>query len=239
MSERWVRQRRDDPYWKAAKRTGYRSRAAFKLQQIVKRYHVLRAGDVVVDLGAAPGGWSQVAAEVVGDRGAVVAVDLDRVRAIPGVRALRGDMTEAGTVDLVRGEVRKVRGDGPGRADVVLSDMAPNISGIYSVDQARSIVLARGALDAARALLRPGGTFVAKVFEGEDFSRLLEDVRRDFSSVRVYNPPASRKQSSEVYIVAKGLRPAGRRRRGATPAGRPARDRGRTHPRGQAAREEE
>lgn len=246
MSERWVRQRRDDAYWKAAKRTGYRSRAAYKLQQIVKRYGVLRAGHVVVDLGAAPGGWSQVAAQVVGERGAVVAVDLDRMSPIEGVRALRGDMTDPETLERVRGEVRKARGGGTARADVVLSDMSPNISGIYSVDQARSVALARRALEAARALLRPGGGLVVKVFEGEDFHRLLEDVRRQFASARVYNPPASRKQSSEVYIVAKGLRPPGRRRaapRGGPAGARrgvgaPARTRPRTRPR-TSPREEE
>ncbi len=218
MSERWVRQRRDDSYWKAAKRTGYRSRAAFKLQQIAKRYGVLKRGFVVVDLGAAPGGWSQVAVEAVGESGAVVAVDLDRVPPMPGLRTVRGDVTKPETIERLRREVAESRGGSQDGADLVLSDMAPNISGIYSVDQARSVVLAGKALAAARDLLRPGGHLVVKVFEGEDFSRFLATVRSEFAFVKVYNPPASRKQSSEVYVVAKGRRT--KRRRGPAHRGR-------------------
>jgi 23S rRNA (uridine2552-2'-O)-methyltransferase len=211
LSDRWVRQRRDDAYWKAAKRRGYRSRAAYKLQQIARRYGVLRKGSFVVDLGAAPGGWSQVAAEAVGPDGGVVAVDLSRVPPLAGVRVVRGDVTAPETRERVRLELAAARGGSAEGADVVLSDMAPNISGIYSVDQARSVVLAKTALEAAGALLRPGGHLVVKVFEGEDFARFLESVRRRFAFVKVYNPPASRKQSSEVYVVAKGMRPGGRR----------------------------
>ncbi len=225
MSERWARQRRDDPYWKAAKRTGYRSRAAFKLQQIVQRYGVVRRGSVVVDLGAAPGGWTQVALEVVGEAGAVVAVDLSRVAPMPGARVVRGDVTSPGTLEAVRREVRAAREDGPAapspdQADVVLSDMSPNISGIYSVDQARSIILAGRALEAARELLRPGGHLVVKVFEGEDFQQFLEAVRGEYGFVKVYNPPASRKQSSEVYVIAKSRK----RRRAGRRQGRSARE---------------
>jgi 23S rRNA (uridine2552-2'-O)-methyltransferase len=208
VGDRWVRQRRDDPYWKAAKRTGMRSRASFKLQQIARRYGVLRKGYVVVDLGAAPGGWSQVAAEAVGEAGAVVAVDIERIRAMPGVRVVRGDMASPETLAAVH----EALGGSTARADVVLSDMSPNISGIYSVDQARSVVLARRALQVAGQLLRPGGHLVVKVFEGEDFPRLLGDVRAQFAFVKVYTPPASRKQSSEVYIVGKGWRARGRGR---------------------------
>jgi 23S rRNA (uridine2552-2'-O)-methyltransferase len=203
MAERWVRQRRDDAYWKKAKREGYRSRAAYKLQQIQGRYRVLQRGDRVVDLGCAPGGWTQAALEVVGERGAVVGVDLDRVRPLEGAAFIRGDMRKAETLE----DVRRALG---GPADAVLSDMSPNISGMYGVDQARSVVLARMALQAARSLLRPGGTFCAKVFEGEDFAPFLKEVRASFAFVKVHAPAASRKESSEVYVVARRFRP-GRR----------------------------
>ena len=207
MPERWVRERKQDAYYRLAKRTGYRSRAAFKLQQIASRYGVLRRGAVVVDLGCAPGGWSQVAREMVGEQGLVVGVDLARTAPLPGVRFLRGDITRAETLDAVRAELRR-RG---GRADVLISDLSPNISGVYSVDQAKSVVLAGRALSAARALLRPKGHLVVKVFEGEDFSTFLREVRSAFYHVKVFAPPATRKQSSEVYIVAKGFRGGGRR----------------------------
>ena len=217
MGKRWNRERRQDAYWHQAKRTGYRSRASFKLRQISQRYGILRKGQSVVDLGCAPGGWSQVALEVVGEGGAVVGVDLSKVRAMPPARFIRGDLTDEETLELVRLEIQRARAGPPERAkegvDVVLSDMAPKISGVYSVDQARSVVLAGVALDAARALLRPGGYFVVKVFEGHDFSRYVEDVRQHFAFVKVHAPPASRKQSSEVYIVAKGFRGRRGRRR--------------------------
>lgn len=210
MTERWVRERKADPYYRLAKRTGYRSRAAFKLQQIHARFGVLRKGFAVVDLGCAPGGWSQVAAELVGPSGVVVGVDLARVARLPSARFLRGDVTDPRTVYAVREELARARGLKAGQpflgADAVLSDMSPNISGIYSVDQARSVVLARAALGAARALLRPGGNFAVKVFEGEDFDSMLEAVEAVFRFVKVHAPPASRKQSSEVFIVAKGFR---------------------------------
>jgi 23S rRNA (uridine2552-2'-O)-methyltransferase len=218
LPERWVRERKQDAYYRLAKRTGYRSRAAFKLQQIASRYGVLRRGCVVVDLGCAPGGWSQVAREAVGEEGLVVGIDLARAAPLPGVRFLRADMALPETLEAVRAEIRGAssvsRGAARGKADVVLSDMSPNISGVYSVDQAKSVVLAGKALGAARALLRPGGHFVVKVFEGEDFHWLLTQVRTSFAYVKVYAPPATRKQSSEVYIVAKGYRGRDRRRHG-------------------------
>ena len=210
MAERWVQQRRSDAYWKKAKREGYRSRAAYKLQQIQARYGVLRRGDRVVDLGCAPGGWTQAALEIVGERGAVVGVDLDKVQKLPPATFVKGDMTKPETLAAV-----KVALGGSG-AEAVISDMSPNISGMYSVDQARSVMLARMALRTARELLQPGGTFVAKVFEGEDFAGFLAEVKRSFRFVKVHAPPASRKESSEVYVVAK-------RFKGAADKARPAR----------------
>lgn len=204
-AERWVRQRRDDPYWKAAKRRGYRSRAAFKLQQIAARYGVVREGDFVLDLGCAPGGWTQAALDLVGPQGGVVGVDIDRVAPLPPARFVRGDMTAPETLQKVRAQVAAMRGGGPATLDAVISDMSPNISGVYSVDQARSLMLAKKALETARLLLRPGGRFVAKAFEGEDFGWLLKQIEASFAFVKVHSPPASRKASSEVYIVAKGF----------------------------------
>lgn len=199
-----MRQRRDDGFWKKAKREGYRSRAAYKLMQIQDRYRILRRGSLVVDLGAAPGGWSQAALEIVGERGGVIGVDLDKIRKLPPARFIKGDMTKPETLTQVRAEMADLRPTGRG-ADAVISDMSPNISGVYSVDQARSVVLSKKALGTARALLRPGGSFLVKVFEGQDFAGLLADVRRSFSFVKVHAPEASRAQSSEVYIVAKGF----------------------------------
>lgn len=211
MAERWVQQRRQDGYWKKAKREGYRSRAAYKLQQIQERYNILRRGDAVVDLGCAPGGWTQAALQIVGDSGAVVGVDLDKVRKLPPARFVRGDMTQPETLELVKEELKALGRAGP--ADAVISDMSPNISGMYSVDQARSVRLARMALTTARKLLRPRGSFVAKVFEGEDFAELLGEVKASFRFVKVHAPLASRKESSEVYIVARGYKGGGGARR--------------------------
>lgn len=217
LAERWVRERREDAYWRRAKREGYRSRAAFKLKQIAARYALLRRGDLVVDLGCSPGGWTQAALEIVGQSGGVVGVDLARFSPLPPARFVRGDMTDSKTLEAVRGELRDLLGIGAGgkppRVDTVISDMSPNISGVYSLDQARSVALAGKALAAARALLRPGGRFCVKVFEGEDFHQLLKDVRASFAFVKVHAPEASRKQSSEVYIVAKGFRRAASRPR--------------------------
>ena len=212
MTERWVRERRADAYWKKAKREGYRSRAAYKLKQMQARYGLFRRGSLVVDLGAAPGGWSQAALEIVGEKGAVIGVDLEKIRKLPPARFLVGDMTKKETLDEVRETLAEVRGSARG-ADAVVSDMSPNISGMYSVDQAKSVRLATKALGAARVLLRPGGNLCVKVFEGEDFARLLADVRRSFGFVKVHSPEASRSKSSEVYIVAKGFRPSGRDKR--------------------------
>jgi 23S rRNA (uridine2552-2'-O)-methyltransferase len=213
-----VRERKEDAYWRLAKRSGYRSRAAFKLQQIDARYGVLGRGFIVVDLGCAPGGWSQVAAEAVGTQGAVIGVDLSRVTRLKGVAFLRGDITDPKTIEAVQSEVgrsvARMKGARGRAADAVLSDMSPNISGVYSVDQAKSLVLAGRAFGAASKLLHPGGHFVVKVFEGEDFHPFLQEVRQAFAFVKVHAPPASRKQSSEIYIVAKGFRPPpGRKRR--------------------------
>lgn len=187
---------RKDEYYNKAKQQGYRSRAAYKLQQLDEMEDLLSDGDRVVDLGAAPGGWLQVATERVGT-GTVVGVDLQRISSLEGVETIKGDMTDEETREEI---VERV-----GEADVVLSDMAPNMTGEYSLDQARSVHLARQAFETACALLRPGGDFVVKVFEGRDLDTLRDDMEAEFEYVRTTSPAASRKESSEVYLIAKGF----------------------------------
>ena len=195
---------RRDEYYNRSKQEGYRSRASYKLKQIDEEAGLFAPGDRVVDLGAAPGGWLQVAAEAVGETGTVVGVDLQRIDdfedlADHDVVTLRGDMTQERTRHYLR---KAVGEDG---ADVVVSDMAPNMTGEYSLDHARSVHLARQAFDVAEELLGPGGDFVVKVFQGEDLDDFRRDVESTFEYVRTMSPPASRDSSSEVYLVAKGF----------------------------------
>lgn len=200
---RWHRERRKEAYHRRAKQEGYRARSAYKLQQIHNRFHVLKKGMAVADLGCAPGGWSQVLAEAVGPEGFVLGVDLRRVRPLPGVRFIVGDLRTPETHQRIAEELDKA---GREHFDAVVSDMAPDMSGAYGVDQARSAHLAGMAMEAATRHLRPGGNFVCKVFEGADLGELREEARERFRQVRQFHPPASRKQSSEVYLVAKGFR---------------------------------
>jgi 23S rRNA (uridine2552-2'-O)-methyltransferase len=188
-----------DEYYNRSKQEGYRARSAYKLKQLDAEATLFDAGDSVVDLGAAPGGWLQVAAEAVGESGTVVGVDRQRIRSLDAttVETIRGDMTEERTVDRLHGVV----GDA---VDVVVSDMAPNMTGEYSVDHARSVHLARQAFDVARDLLAPGGDFVTKVFDGPDLADLRSDMEESFEYVRSIRPDASRDSSSELYLVAKG-----------------------------------
>ena len=188
-----------DEYYNRSKQEGYRARSAYKLKQLDAEATLFDAGDSVVDLGAAPGGWLQVAAEAVGESGTVVGVDRQRIRSLDAatVETVRGDMTEERTVDRLHEAV----GDA---VDVVVSDMAPNMTGEYSVDHARSVHLARQAFDVARDLLAPGGDFVTKVFDGPDLADLRSDMEESFEYVRSIRPDASRDSSSELYLVAKG-----------------------------------
>jgi 23S rRNA (uridine2552-2'-O)-methyltransferase len=187
-----------DEYYNRAKQEGYRARSAYKLKQLDATTDLFDRGDSVVDLGAAPGGWLQVAAEAAGPQGTVVGVDLQRIEALDhgGVETIRGDVTDQETIDRLR--------DAAGDAvDVVLSDMAPNMTGEYSVDHARSVYLARQAYNAALDLLAPGGDLATKVFEGPDLAALREEMEEDFEYVRAVHPEASRDASSELYLVAK------------------------------------
>ncbi|MBI4193728.1 MAG: RlmE family RNA methyltransferase [Betaproteobacteria bacterium] len=199
-SKAWMREHVTDPYVRRARREGLRSRAAYKLQQIVARDNLLRPGMLVVDLGAAPGGWSQFAARAVAPGGQVIALDVNDMLQIPGVLFVRGDVHDAATVselqDLLAG-----RG-----VDLVLSDMAPNISGIGSVDQARALALAGLALEFALNHLKPHGNFLVKTFQGEGFDAFLKTLRGHFRQVVVRKPEASRSRSSEVYLLGRDLR---------------------------------
>ena len=197
MSKRWLDERRRDPYYRKAKQMDYRSRASLKLIQLDDKFRLLRPGAIVADLGAAPGGWLQVAKERVGARGKIVGVDLQGIEPIEGVITVRGDMRKDETV----AEMLEALG---GKADVVLSDMSPSISGNYSMDQARSVDLCEHALEFAEKVLKPHGSLVMKIFEGDMMQDFLKLVKSKFKEVRLGAPDASRSSSSEIYIVAKG-----------------------------------
>lgn len=194
-----MRAKRRDPFWRKAKREGFRSRSAFKLQQLDDRFHVLGPGRVVVDLGASPGGWSQVAVERC-PGGKVVGIDLDVVKHLEGAVFLRGDFTDP----ALQARLRELAG----QADTVLSDLSPNISGAYGADHARSVHLAEQALDFASRTLRPGGDFVVKVFEGDLFPGFVVKMEERFDWVKPSHPPATRRSSSEIYVIGKRFRGA-------------------------------
>ncbi|MDR1954874.1 MAG: RlmE family RNA methyltransferase [Candidatus Methanoplasma sp.] len=198
LHDRWVQERKHEHYYKLAKKLDYRSRAAFKLMQIDDRFKIFREGDSVVDLGASPGGWLQVAKERVGDRGKVVGVDLRHIRPLEGVTTIIGDITE----DRTMRELLDVFG---GKADVVLSDMAPNIGGSYSTDHARSVDLCMYAVDVCDRILKKGGKMVVKVFMGDMMDSLVKELESRFKTVKIHSPAASRETSSEMYIVSKGF----------------------------------
>lgn len=200
-SGRWLREHFDDPYVKRSQADGYRSRASYKLLEIDQRDRLFRPGQVVVDLGAAPGGWSQVASQLVGDKGVVIASDILPMDPLAGVSFIQGDFTE----ESVLNELLDLLGDR--RADIVISDMAPNMSGMAAVDIPRAMYLVELALDMSRQVLAPGGAFVAKVFQGEGFDALLREMKESFSSVSSRKPDASRARSREQYQVCKGFRP--------------------------------
>ena len=185
-----------DYYYRMAKEEGYRARSAYKLLQINEKFHIIKKGNSVVDLGAAPGGWLQVAQKLSG--GKIVGIDLESIEPVPGTVTFRADITQESTVELVKNALE-------GDADVVISDAAPNLTGAWDMDHAVSIDLARSALKMAKALLRPRGNFLVKVFQGDMFVDFLNEVRKEFVSVQAHSPLASRKESAETYIVAKKL----------------------------------
>ncbi len=199
-SARWLAEHAADPYVKRAHEEGWRSRAAFKLEDIQQSDRILRPGMTVVDLGAAPGGWSQYAARLLGEKGRVIAMDILEMPAIPCVEFLQGDFNDEAVLQRLLELV------GPGRVDLVMSDMAPNMMGISDVDHDRSMNLVELALDFAGRTLRPGGDFLAKVFQGRGFQPFVAQLRQQFESVKLRKPKASRARSAEVYVLARGYR---------------------------------
>ncbi|HEY6044093.1 MAG TPA: RlmE family RNA methyltransferase [Nitrosospira sp.] len=199
-SKAWMREHVNDFFVKQAKKEGYRSRAAYKFIEIAERDHLLAPGMTVVDLGAAPGGWSQVVAKKLGGRGKVIALDLLEMAPLPGVIFIQGDFSEP----LVLAELKKNLGNHA--PDLVISDMSPNISGISVVDQARGMHLAELALEFAADQLNSGGNFLVKVFQGADFEGFLRTMRASFSRVITRKPEASRGRSSEMYLLGLGKR---------------------------------
>jgi len=199
-SKRWLQEHHQDAYVLKAREQGYRSRAVFKLAEIQQKDRIIKPGQLVLDLGAAPGGWSEYAQQIVGDQGKLIALDLLPIEPIAGVEFIQGDFTEQQTLDRLLVLIDDHR------LDLVLSDMAPNLSGMDSVDQPRSIYLAELAFDLARQFLAADGVFVIKLFQGEGFEDLISLLRLSFKSVRFRKPDASRARSSEIYAVCCGLR---------------------------------
>jgi 23S rRNA (uridine2552-2'-O)-methyltransferase len=200
LGRRWALERKREHFYRMAKSVGYRSRASFKLKELDTRYGLMRRGGVVVDLGAAPGGWLQVARERVGDEGFVLGVDLHQITKLPyeNIDTLAADITDEATPELILKML-------PRPANIVLSDAAPKISGVWDVDHTRSIELARAALAIAGAVLAPGGKLLVKVFQGDLFNDFVSDVKMKFSFVKISKPAASRKGSAEAYVIAKGF----------------------------------
>ncbi|GHC34716.1 23S rRNA (uridine(2552)-2'-O)-methyltransferase RlmE [Aidingimonas halophila] len=196
----WLKEHFDDPYVQRSWQEGYRSRASYKLLEIDKRDALFKPGMTVVDLGAAPGGWSQIAAERVGEDGCVVASDILDMDAIPQVTFIQGDFTEEEVLEAI------LTGLDKRKVDLVISDMAPNMSGMAAIDQPHAMHLCELALDLAHQVLSPGGSFLTKVFQGEGFDDYLKTLRRDFDKVMTRKPQASRDRSKEVYLLAKGFR---------------------------------
>ncbi len=200
-SNRWLEEHVNDPYVKRAQVDGYRARAAYKLIELNEKDKLIRAGDLVVDLGSAPGSWSQIAGRMVGVKGRVVASDILPMDSLENVDFIQGDFTEESVFNQIMDLL------GGSQADVVISDMAPNISGVAVVDQSSSMYLVELALDMARNVLKPKGDFVAKVFQGEGFDDYVKEVRTSFEKVVIRKPDASRPRSREVYVVGKGFKP--------------------------------
>lgn len=199
-SGRWLQEHFDDQYVQKAKDEGYRSRASFKLLELNEKDKLIKPGMTVVDLGAAPGGWSQVAVQLVGDSGQVIASDILPMDSMAGVTFIQGDFTE----DAVYEKILEAVGDKP--VDVVISDMAPNMSGMSSIDQPKAMYLVELALDLARQVLKPDGVFLAKVFQGEGFDALLAEMRQSFTKVQSRKPDSSRARSREIYQLCRGYK---------------------------------
>ena len=199
-SQGWLKEHFNDPYVKMAQKDGYRSRASYKLLEIQEKDRILRPGITVVDLGAAPGGWSQVTSRVIGDKGRLIASDILEMDSIPDVTFIKGDFTD----DEVFAQILEAIGDHP--VDLVISDMAPNMSGVRESDQPRAMYLCELALDLSTRVLRPGGNFLIKIFQGEGFDLYHKQVRQLFDKVQMRKPLSSRDRSREQYMLGRSFR---------------------------------
>jgi 23S rRNA (uridine2552-2'-O)-methyltransferase len=197
----WLRERKRDYYYRKAKEEKYRSRASYKLLEVVWKYHFLNEGDVVVDLGAAPGGWLQAARKTVGSEGFVLGVDFSIIQPVEeaNVCAIIGDITQPETI-------KKIKEILPSLADAVISDVSPNVSGVWEVDHARQIELARSSLAIAAKILRSGGNFFVKVFQGDMFDDFIREVKNYFRRVKIIKPKASRAKSAEIFVLGMGMK---------------------------------
>jgi 23S rRNA (uridine2552-2'-O)-methyltransferase len=203
LPKAWLNDRKNEYYYKKAKEENYRSRSTYKLVQANEKYGFIQRNSIVVDLGAAPGGWIQAARKMTGKNGFVLGIDLKPIEPFTQeyIRTIIADFTEPGTIDIIMSFLRR-------KADVVLCDAAPNITGVWEIDHARQIELAEKALEIAQCVLRPSGSFFVKVFEGELLNDLLQTVKILFDEVKLVKPQASRQQSSEMYLLALGLKVA-------------------------------
>lgn len=201
MGSRWEMERKKDPYYKRAKADDYRSRASYKLKQLDKKYKIIRKGDTVVDLGAAPGGWSQVAMEKVEEEGIVVAVDLNRIKPLDGENfyRIRGDFTD----EDVQNKIKKIVG---GHTKVLISDASPTLTGIKDIDHLRSIDLIESVISIGDNILEDKGNIVIKAFQGEEYKNLIDKLKKKFKVLKTTKPPSSRKKSSEMYIIGLGFK---------------------------------
>ena len=199
-SLKWLQRHVNDPYVKQAQKDGYRSRASYKLLEVQEKYKLIRPGMSVVDLGAAPGGWSQVTSRLIGGQGRLIASDILEMDSIPDVTFIQGDFTQ----DQVLAEILEAVGNS--QVDLVISDMAPNMSGTPEVDMPKAMFLCELALDLAARILKPGGNFVIKVFQGEGFDAYVKDARQKFDKVQMIKPDSSRGSSREQYMLAWGYR---------------------------------
>jgi len=199
-SGQWLKEHEDDKYVKLARQAGYRSRASYKLLEINDKYSLLKRGGIVVDLGAAPGGWLQVAVNAVGDRGKVIGLDLLEIEPVAGTSFIQGDFTENGPLEQLLAELE----DRP--VDLVLSDMAPNLSGMSDIDQPKSVYLIELALEFSDTVLKKGGCLVSKCFEGAGIESLRSEFRQRFDQVSNFKPKSSRDRSREIYIVGRGYK---------------------------------
>ncbi|MCQ2972950.1 MAG: RlmE family RNA methyltransferase [archaeon] len=201
MSKSWQKERKNDPYYKKAKSEEYRSRASYKLKQLDKKFKIMKQGNTVVDLGAAPGGWSQVALEKVGEEGLVIGVDLNRIKPFKeeNFHRIRGDFT----TEEIQQQIMKLIG---GKTKVIISDASPSLSGIKNIDQLKSLDLVNAVIDIADNILEVKGNLVMKVFQGAEYKEMLINLKKKFRQVKTTKPQASRKKSAEMYVVGLGYK---------------------------------